>query len=188
VEYIDLRTGNLWADGAYLKPKLMMAFDIKVSSRQIAKSECIKPGSSSRPLLLMHAFAHSSLSLALLGAQLDNCWFMIADDGEDGSGKPYYYNPGTLDMQWLRPWGTVPCDRCGVNFCERWEVKPPKKVEGKMGAGGKPGEQAASCGGARKQRAWGRGAARKAAVRLSPPPWSNASVSLPPPPPCYSGL
>jgi len=38
VEYIDLRTGNLWADGAYLKPKLMMAFDIKVSSRQIAKA------------------------------------------------------------------------------------------------------------------------------------------------------
>jgi hypothetical protein len=63
---------------------------------------------------------------------LPDSWHFIADPAahltEAEQGRGYYYNPGTLDMQWHQPYGTVACEECKEDLARRWELPPlPEK-------------------------------------------------------------
>ena len=63
---------------------------------------------------------------------LPDSWHFIADPAahltEAEQGRGYYYNPGTLDMQWTQPYGTVACEECHEDLVRRWELPPlPEK-------------------------------------------------------------
>jgi hypothetical protein len=55
-------------------------------------------------------------------------WHCVADPAahltQAEQGRGYYYNPGTLEMQWERPYGTVACEQCHQDFARRRELPP----------------------------------------------------------------